>query len=225
VANTDNETRIASNAFKEIATKYKQYLDFRSLLVKNLSIAILSNDKSNIEQYIQFLDQREFEENYDRLTRARKAGQACANNSFTTKRRPVITGRTLDLVGGGRAIWISRSAPSLYPTVVHEMLHFLSHDNFSDAVGKHLDEAVTEHFTRKIVKKPPRSYYEENMYGQRYAMLTHARIDTKIRGENLPKGYMRRAYFQGEWTAIDFIRSRFGEINTLFDEDERSLES
>ena len=52
--------------------------------------------------------------------------------------------------------------------------------------------------------------------------LTTARIETKKAEEKPPNGYMRRAYFQGEWAAIDFIMSKFGSINDLLENDERS---
>lgn len=215
MGNTIQENQLAVSAFKQISAKYAAYFNMNPS-VKGFAEAMVSGQ--NVEVFVKFKDNKPFMSNLS-IGGSKKQGSNCAVCGFTAP----VTGNKYN-----REMYINRQFANA-STVVHEMLHFLTHPQFWMYVSAQITESVTEYFTRKVVKAATDTSFDISQRSGRYDLqhqfLSIGRDDIKKRitaGKITPgKGYMKRAYFQGDQQAISFILTEFKDIEELFAEEDR----
>ncbi|HEY1987087.1 MAG TPA: hypothetical protein VGG85_16855 [Terracidiphilus sp.] len=209
MANTAQEDLLAISAFKEISRKYAASFSMNPS-VTGFSQAMLMG--KNIGIYVKFMDNASFMNNYS-MGGSQKQGSKCAICGFTSPK----TGNKYD-----REMFVNRQYANS-STVVHEMLHFLTHPQFWMYVPSNITEAVTEYFTRKVVSSTADANFDISQRAGRYdthhSFLSMGRGDIKSRTAkglvNPGKGYMKRAYFQGDQAAIAFILNEFSSLEEI----------
>ena len=208
MANSKEENLLAQVSYKSIAGRYASYFHMNPSVTKFSQALFLG---VGIENYVKFMDSNAFMANFGRSS----LGSNCAICGFTA---PKVTDKY------DREMYINRTFanPS---TVVHEMLHFLTHPLFWGYVEPTIVEAVTEYFTRKVIKSSNSDDFDisqrEGRYDEHHTFLTQTRQILKSpprRGKAVtppPNNYMKRAYFQGDQTAITFIIEKFSDLQEL----------
>ena len=115
-----------------------------------------------------------------------------------------------------------------HTTVVHELFHFFTHENFMKQVPANLNEAVTEYFTRKALGRVEASGWSAQhkegfqlagrtgRYEDHHGYLKMGRDTMKPADKAAGgKNYMKRAYFNGEDAAIKFVLDQMGDLEAL----------
>jgi hypothetical protein len=156
----------------------------------------------NIDTYIKFQDAGAF---------ATNLGSGNATKIPNCETRGFTVGKEAQF-GPTKEIYIQR--PFSNTTIIHELLHALTHPQFTAKVESSLNEAVPEYFTRKVIHKAddPAFNIEDrvNRYDDHHATLMDVRGTIKkavAKPDNSikPKSYMKKAYFQGEMDCIKLI--------------------
>lgn len=191
--NTTEENQLAQTSFRLIAAKYTKY--FMNTSVQGFAQAMLMG--SNVEAYVKFRDQAAFLMNFNASGGTKTAN--CRTLGFTSYR----AGSTTE-----REIFINRTLANS-TTIVHEMLHFLTHPTFWHSVPQQTTEAVTEYFTRKVIGHGKNANFTLDMRKGRYdvhhQILQMGRNDVKENAVRPKKGYMKEAYFRGDRDCIAFV--------------------
>jgi hypothetical protein len=209
MANTDQENLLAISAFKQISARYIGFFTMNKS-VTNFCQTMVTGQ--NIELYVKFKDHVPFMTNFQ-LGGGQPQGSACAVCGFTSPK----PNNKYD-----KEMYINRQFANA-STVIHEMLHFLTHPQFWMYVSPNITEAVTEYFTRKVVKSASDTDFDLSQRAGRYDMhhtfLNMGRDDIKSRttqGKVDPgKNYMKRAYFEGDQHAISFILTEFKSLEEM----------
>jgi hypothetical protein len=203
--NKPEENQLAMRAFKLIEARYGKYFDGNASII-NFSGAV-RHGTDKVEGYVKFRDHEVFINNFSYDPEKRDPGAGCVICGFTTRSR---AGNQFD-----REIYINR----LYAnggTVVHEMLHFLTHRNFLASVNFAIKEAVTEFFTRKVMKPKSNEDFDRSQRHGRYDLQHRLLKETKDRkGED--RFFLRRAYFQGDLKAITFVVDQLKDLASEVD--------
>lgn len=211
--NTPQEDQLAVTAFREISRRYADQFNMNSS-VKGFCQSMITG--TNVGIYVKFMDQQPFMTNFN-IGGSQKLGSACAVCGFTAPK----TGNKYD-----REMYINRQHANA-STVIHEMLHFLTHPQFWMYMSPQITEAVTEYFTRKVIGKSKEASFDLSQRSGRYDLhhqyLGLGRADIKTRttqgAVNPGKGYMKRAYFQGDQSAIAFIKKEFQTLEEMLGAD------
>lgn len=212
--NTDQENLLAVSAFKTIAAKYGKYLQMNPSVTKFSTTMITAQ---GIDNYVKFMDNSTFMFNYN-MSGSKRLRADCSVCGFTA---PKLADKY------DREMYINRQFANA-STVVHEMLHFLTHPLFWDLMTPAVTEAVTEYFTRKVIKSSQDDNFDisqrKDRYEQHHSMLAMTRGGVKLRVARRKladpgKGYMKRAFFQGDITALSFIKNEFASIEEALAED------
>jgi hypothetical protein len=210
--NTSQEDQLAVSAFRVVARKYAAYFNMNPS-VESFCQSMMSGQ--GIGNYVKFMDHVPFMANYN-ITGAKKIGSACAVCGFTTPK----AGNKYD-----REMYVNRNFANA-STLVHEMLHFLTHPNFWMYAPPQITEAVTEYFTRKVIHRAQNQAFDisqrKNRYDAHHQLLTIGRGDIKARKAAPGKHYMKRAYFQGETAALAFVLKEFKTIDELLQADDEN---
>jgi hypothetical protein len=151
MANTPEERQRFRQALALIADKYRDRIAGNTNL-----LALLGADSGQFDQMVKFMDNDPFMTN---LQLTGKPPIGCTVNGFT------------DYLTDPPTIFVNRTHASA-STLIHELLHFLTHPNFTAQVQTRLLEGTTEYFTRKVqgianpvtmaaFKSPRASYTEE----------------------------------------------------------------
>lgn len=129
MANTQQERQQFRTALLLIANRYQVWLSGNP----NLMI-LLGAPQGKFDQMVKFMDNQPFMNN---LRVSQKPLIGCTVNGFT------------DSLTDPPTIYINRdhARPS---TLIHELLHYLTHPNFDKFTSSPLNEGVTEYFTRKV---------------------------------------------------------------------------
>jgi hypothetical protein len=189
--NTTPETAIIKNALTLITVKYVDHVK------SNPNLPALMTNPNVV---VNFKDQTVFETNLA-LTSKPKVG--CRVNGFT------------DYMHGKPIVYINRA--SYTPaTVIHELLHFLSHPDFNKGFKPEVVEGVTEYFTRKVQGRATDNFAQfrvdrTGIYDTELDDVTVAR--SLIKGnamKDVRSAYMKRAYFFGDKDAIQLLKSITG---------------
>lgn len=127
-------------ALKLIADKYQPWIYGNPNL-----LTLLGSSQEVFDQRVKFMDHGTFMTNL-MLTTKPKIG--CTTLGFT------------DYLTDPPTIFINRThaKPS---TLIHELLHFLTHPNFRDKTTSRLNEGITEYFTRKVQGHAAPEHYED----------------------------------------------------------------
>jgi len=184
--NNPEENKLAIKAFELIEAKYGEYLH------KNPSIINFSKAMKNpktVEAYVKFRDSDVFMRNCLRLP---KLDAGCRINGFTCPRSE----NPYD-----REIFINRES-AIEATVVHEMLHFLTHPRFM-YLHRQIIEAVTEFFTRQVINASEIQY---RVYDLEHSVLTEQKNRTSP-----DRLHLKKAYF-GDEEAIKFVRDQLKDL-------------
>ena len=110
--NTSTENEVAVSAFKAIAARYGKYLSMNPSVTR-FSEKMVS--RQGVDVYVKFMDNTAFTSNFNRGASGRLAN--CAICGFTA---PQIANKY------DQEMYINRQHANK-STVVHEMLHFLTH--------------------------------------------------------------------------------------------------
>ncbi|MCB1777386.1 MAG: hypothetical protein KDI50_08115 [Candidatus Competibacteraceae bacterium] len=215
--NTPAERQKVRLAMLMIERKYKPWIQNHS----NYRFLYTMNDQE-FDSCIVFLDPAPFSQRLFLETGASHI-TGCVVAGFVSRR---LTPHKM---------YINRTQASS-STVIHELLHFLTHDNFHQSVSGIMNEGVTEYFTRKTLSravteddddfKTGRAAYEQELQrirGMRcviktvYNPMTAPDRNVTIGGARSadPKyaartqDFMKRAYFRGEQAMIDLLNETF----------------
>ena len=213
MANTTQEDQLAISAFKQISKRYASSFNMNPSVTSFCQTMMTGK---NVGIYVKFMDNGPFTSNYN-MSGSKKQGSKCAICGFTSPKM----GNKYD-----REMYVNRQYANA-STVVHEMLHFLTHPQFWMYVSPQITEAVTEYFTRKVVGAASDKDFDLSQRAGRYDLhhtyLTMGRADIKDSAGkgtiNPGKGYMKRAYFQGDQHAISFILSEFTTLEEMLGAD------
>jgi len=214
MGNTLQENQLAVSAFKEISKKYAAFFSMNPSVTSFCQTMIMGQ---NVGIYVKFMDNSSFMSNFSAVG-TQKLKSSCALCGFTSPK----LGNKYD-----REMYINRQYANS-STVVHEMLHFLTHPQFWMYVTPQITEAVTEYFTRKVLgSASDKTSFDVAQRAGRYDMhhtfLSMGRSDIKTRSTqgkiNPGKGYMKRAYFQGDQQAISFILTEFQTLEEMLGAD------
>jgi hypothetical protein len=210
MSNTATENELAVSAFKAIVARYGKHLNINPS-VKSFSEKMMS--RQGVEVYIKFMDNTSFINNFSRSKSATRLAN-CAICGFTV---PQIANKY------DREMYINRQYANA-STVVHEMLHFLTHPLFASYVGPILIESVTEYFTRKVIGSTKDPAFDigqrKNHYDTHHTLLGAQRGLLKLAPGRPQKGYMKAAYFQGDVKSIAFIKDNFKDIEEMLADDD-----
>ncbi len=221
MSNSEQENQLAVSAFNAIFGKY------RDAISKNPSQDVTEfinamQKRTDVMTYVKFYDHEQFLGIFNSsrlfLGQGRIEFKGCVLAGFTGRRVATKT---------EREIYINRQHANP-GTVVHEMLHFLTHSQFSMYTENKpaLVEAITEYFTRRVIvstnsgrrwysfKKPKQEFSLDQRKG-RYDQFYNHVIDTRAKRleqwrKDYGKGFLRRAYFEGDQKACDFVLTEFG---------------
>ncbi|MBO0947260.1 hypothetical protein [Fibrella forsythiae] len=205
-----SETWKFNTALALIKKRYGDYIE------DNIFYKALLND-ANRSLYVKFLDKDNF------LTAYRiysgKVPQECKATAFTTDPEPI---RNYPVIHVNRH---RDDNSSINATIVHELLHFLTHPLFTkvfttDVGNNNFDEAVTEYFTRKVIEQKGisaddtvqefilsrKGIYDGHVAGLNKLRDTIKAENTKEKREN----YLKLAYFKGDQKAIALLKSIMG---------------
>ncbi|MBC7900531.1 MAG: hypothetical protein H7070_10825 [Saprospiraceae bacterium] len=130
MANTPTERQQLKTALTLIANKYADWMTGNQGLM-----ALLGAREGDFDVMVKFMDEVPFISNYSLGQGAPPVG--CQINGFFSKAiKPfeIYINRT-------------RASPS---TLIHELLHLLTHEIFNKNTSTRLNEGVTEYFTRKV---------------------------------------------------------------------------
>lgn len=191
MGNTTDETAIVKNALALIAVKYSDQVKSNRNLVDLLV-------KPNV--VVHFMDQNVFETN---LALSTKPKVGCRVNGFT------------DYLSGKPIVYMNR-ASCTPATVIHELLHFLSHPDFNKAFKPEIVEGITEYFTRKVQGRATDKLVEFKVdrTGIYDTEIDHIRIARGLIKGSMQKearqAYMKRAYFLGDKDAINLLQGIVG---------------
>jgi hypothetical protein len=137
-----------------------------------------------------------------------KPTAGCTVNGFT------------DYLTNPPSIYINR-ATATPATLVHELLHYLTHDNFREAFKTKPDviEGVTEYFTRKVlgrvdVGKDLEAQFDVDrtgIYDKQHGdvMMGRGLLKGPMSPAKPPKGFMKKAYFEGDHACIEILKTIF----------------
>jgi hypothetical protein len=203
MANTPLENSLAQSAFRAICANYGKHLNM-SPSVQGFSQAMMLG--KGIELYVKFMDNKPFLSNFGMCAKGNRLSN-CTVCGFTS---PTLGNKY------EREMYINRDYANS-STVVHEMLHFLTHPMFWDFVGSGVTESITEYFTRKVISKTKDEAFDINQrkgrYDSHHSFLTLQRGFVKA---GKPKdGYMKAAYFGGDPESISFILKSFADLEEL----------
>ena len=135
-----------------------------------------------------------------------KPSVGCTVNGFT------------DYLTDPPTIYINRGTATP-ATLVHELLHYLTHANFRNAFQTHPDwiEGVTEYFTRKVIGRanplnPLQSQFivdRAGIYDTEHGTVTDGRklLKGPFNPQKPPKDFMKKAYFEGDQASIQILQS------------------
>jgi len=141
----------------------------------------------------------------------RLSGQApsgCTVNGFT------------DYLTHPPTIYINRGTATP-ATLVHELLHYLTHANFREAFKTKPDviEGVTEYFTRKVLGRVDHGKDLEEqfnvdrtgIYDTQHGDVTMGRgiLKGPMSPTKPPKDFMKKAYFLGDHECIEILKQIF----------------
>lgn len=213
--NSPAENELIRNAFRVAAFKYADWFpqdDFRSRFI----FACLSKS-GDVPFFVKFQDDPVFTMTRATTQSAKLPGN-CRVCGFTA---PVL------MKPGEWEIYINRLHAN-HTTVVHELFHFFTHQNFMDRVPPNLNEAVTEYFTRKALGRAETSGWpaqhkegfqvagRKDRYEDHHGLLKMGRDTMKPATKAaIGKNYMKRAYFKGEDAAIKFVLEQMGALEDL----------
>jgi hypothetical protein len=207
--NTATDNELAITAYKAIASKYAAHFHMNPS-VGGLTKALMY--RTGVENYVKFMDHDAFMTNLS-LNGPKKAAN-CMICGFTA---PVL-GKRFE-----REMYINRRYANA-STVIHEMLHFLTHPQFWSFVGPIIAESVTEYFTRKVIAGAKSEKFSmdqrKGRYDTHHQLLQFGRQGVKVDGTRPQKGYMKAAYFQGDHAAIAFIKTNFRDLEVMLKQDE-----
>lgn len=128
--NTPTDRQKLKTALNLIANKYSNWINGNGRLM-----ALLGCNDNQFDVLIKFLDEGPFMTNYQITNGAPPLG-CHVNGFFSTFIQPF-------------EIYINRTRAS-DSTLIHELLHLLTDENFNRNVSSKLNEGVTEYFTRKV---------------------------------------------------------------------------
>jgi hypothetical protein len=194
-----------------ITIKYDQY-------IKNSDNLKLLMGARYFHSVVKFQDSTLFMKSFQYTGKARSG---CTVNGFT------------DRLVAPPTIYINR-ATATPATLVHELLHFLTHSNFREAFKDHpkAEEGVTEYFTRKVLgladaAKDMQGAFavdRSGIYDEEHGdilmvrkLLREPAVVTSGRGaraaqdssSKAPKGFLKKAYFLGDPDCIAILKSAF----------------
>jgi hypothetical protein len=191
--NEATENQIVKNAVNLIFVKYSECVKSNSGVLDLLT---------KTDTVVKFMDEEPFLKN---LMLSEKPKVGCKVNGFT------------DYLTGTPIIFINRG--SCTPaTVIHELLHFLSHKNFNEAFAPEFIEGITEYFTRKVQgraadKEPFKQFKVDRsgIYDSEFSVVQFGRtMISKNHEKDARQGYMKRAYFLGDKDAILLLKQYTG---------------
>lgn len=161
--NEVTENQIVKNAVNLIFVKYSDCVKSNSGVLDLLT---------KTDTVVKFMDEEPFLKN---LMLSEKPKVGCKVNGFT------------DYLTGTSIIFINRG--SCTPaTVIHELLHFLSHKNFNETFAPQFIEGITE-----------------------FGVVQFGRgLISKDHEKDARQGYMKRAYFLGDKDAILLLKQYTG---------------
>ncbi len=208
--NTDAERLRFKAALTLIANRYQTWISGTQQVG-----AILGASVSEFDRMVKFMDEGPF------LTNLHVSGRPKTNCTYL--------GFT-DYLSKPPTIYINRAkAPA--STLVHELLHFLTHPTFSKLAPPDLNEGITEYFTRKTQGSASSEKYGEFKPKRQSYDLEVAAVDARraeIRNSVVPniavlrksspsldpfrgteaKDIVKRAYFRGELAMIMLLKER-----------------
>ena len=207
--NTPKENQRAQQAFALVFTKYGSYLNGQKVAIfHKLSVG-------DAEVIFKFMEEEQFLINYQMTS---KVAKGCQINAFTDHLNKAVGANPMPVIYVNRA----KATPT---TLVHELLHFFTHDNFRNQVHAAMNEAATEYFTRKLVlvahvketsgdmKVKQFADFDEDrslIYPKEHSDLVRARnfgqMDPRWKKKS---GVLKRAYFQGDIAAINLLKEAF----------------
>ena len=130
MANNPGERQQLKNALTLIANKYADWMKENQSL-----LSLLGASEGHFDVMVKFMDEPSFISNYSLGQGAPPVG-CHINGFFSTAIKPfeIYINRT-------------RASPS---TLIHELMHLLTHETFNKSTSTRLNEGVTEYFTRKV---------------------------------------------------------------------------
>lgn len=206
MANTAEENALAQTAFRAIARRYTEHFHMNPS-VTGFVKAMLAGGPG-VGNYVKFTDGDVFDKIRAMSDRG-KATATCAVAGFTS----YVVGNRYE-----REIYVNRRYANS-STIIHEMLHFLTHPQFWMYVRPATTEAVTEYFTRKVIRNATEDEFDidqrKGRYDVHHSFLELGRSQSKKDGTRPMKGYMKAAYFGGDPAAIKFVRESLADLEEM----------
>lgn len=195
--NTPTENQLAKRAAVEINQVYQAYVQNDRFLT-----ALLHASNDDVVHYVKFYDNGAFMTN---LRLFDQVPTGCHVSAFTDRGgKPLAITGSIGTVQGNVAhstVYVNRSAATA-GTLIHEYLHAVSSPGWFmfTASKPGINEAVTEYFTRKVLKKSGDAAFSginrAGIYDNDLAQLLEAKGVGKTQGPGLTTD-LKNAYFKG----------------------------
>jgi hypothetical protein len=230
MANTTEENALVQRALLLVRMRYGEYLPTSTFFVDFYNTA---QSRKPVDRFVQFMSPAAFASAFYVAGLKRKSG--CTICAFTAPKKGA---------SGEWEICVSRTLANP-TTIVHELLHFFTHPTVFGKLSAEMNEGITEYFTRKCVnqavkitpKKAEKDTGSETAkkaekdigfrdfemsgraghYDQHHNLVSLARDGLK-KVKQRGKGYMKRAYFQGNPDALNLIVQHMGSFDALLEE-------
>lgn len=208
MANTPQENENVILAWDAITKRYGKWIK-ETPSIKNLKKALRQGKKGAVDQWVKFQDNAPFMRNYNIFGELQgkptPVFKTCVACGFTSPRATKLD---------EFEIFINRDHGTL-GTIVHELLHFVTHPNFNLIIPDLANEAVTEYFTRKVLETSKKSELKtvdrSGNYADAHKSLLAKRVDLKK--DDLHKNdFMKKAYFKGDGPCLALVKRGLAEI-------------